>query len=132
MTSPLSPRAHDFHPIPVPIPEGQRTRASFGETAAMPQGSAVLSQSESDVDEPDWRYGSQPDASILYGQPQRRHKTRTMSAVRPTPLNPMRVSRADPVPAVLSVGGPADDHPPAQHVRPGAGCADEGQAHVTR
>ncbi|TNY22358.1 alpha,alpha-trehalase-neutral trehalase [Rhodotorula diobovata] len=80
MTSPLSPRAHDFHPIPVPIPEGQRTRASFGETAAMPQGSAVLSQSESDVDEPDWRYGSQPDASILYGQPQRRHKTRTMSA----------------------------------------------------
>ncbi|BGP38412.1 alpha,alpha-trehalase nth1 [Rhodotorula kratochvilovae] len=78
MSNPLSPRAHDFHPIPVPIPGGQRTRASFGETAAMPQGSAILSQSESDVED-DWRYGSQPDASILYGQPQRRHKTRTMS-----------------------------------------------------
>jgi len=80
-----SPRAHDFHPIPVAIPSGQRTGASFGETAAMPTESAILSQSESDVEERDFRYGSQPDASILYGQPQRRHKTRTLSAVRPAP-----------------------------------------------
>ncbi|GAA5887318.1 hypothetical protein JCM6882_002490 [Rhodosporidiobolus microsporus] len=79
MSSPISPRSHDFHPIPVPIPAGQRTAATFDQTASMPSGSAVLSQSESDVDEPEFRWGSQEDASVLYGKPQRRHKTRTLS-----------------------------------------------------
>ncbi|BGP01435.1 alpha,alpha-trehalase nth1 [Rhodotorula toruloides] len=75
MTSPLSPRSQDFHPISVKIPEENRTGAT------VPSGSAIFSQSESDVDEPNWKYASsQEDASVLYSRPQRRHKTRTLSA----------------------------------------------------
>ncbi|GAA6000499.1 hypothetical protein JCM10207_008040 [Rhodosporidiobolus poonsookiae] len=79
MASPTSPREQHYHPIPVEIPRGQRTAATESETANMPSGSAILSQSESDVEEGDWRARSQEDASVLYGRPQRRHKTRTLS-----------------------------------------------------
>ncbi|GAA6034834.1 hypothetical protein JCM8097_009323 [Rhodosporidiobolus ruineniae] len=80
MASPLSPREPHFRPLPVPIPAGQRTAASEDETSNMPNGSAVLSQSESDFeDAPQFSWGAQEDASVLYGRPQRRHKTRTLS-----------------------------------------------------
>ncbi|CEQ41828.1 SPOSA6832_03585, partial [Sporobolomyces salmonicolor] len=73
-----SPRSHDFHPLPVQLPQGQHTAASPGETAQM-SGSALLSQSESDADEGDFKWGSMEDASVLYSKPQR-HKARAMSA----------------------------------------------------
>ncbi|BGP14321.1 hypothetical protein JCM10213_004448 [Rhodosporidiobolus nylandii] len=79
--SPLREQHEPYQPIPVAIPEGQRTTASPNTTANMAPGSAVLSQSESDADEQDLRWRAQEDASVLYGgRPQyRRHKTRTLS-----------------------------------------------------
>lgn len=80
--------ATDFHPIAIPSPNpttapgGPAPAAGPQRTPMSPPGSAIFSQSESDVDEsPAMRYGSQEDASILYARPQRRHKTRTLSAV---------------------------------------------------
>lgn len=70
----------DFHPIAIPSPNPSGPGPA--QTPMSPPGSAIFSQSESDVDEgPASRFGSQEDASILYGRPQRRHKTRTLSAV---------------------------------------------------
>jgi hypothetical protein len=81
-----SPRSSEpaFHPIPVKIPESQRTAAGAEGTASIPRGSAILSQSESDADEADFggRWRAQEDASVLYGKPQKKHKTRTLSHVR--------------------------------------------------
>ncbi|GAA5866536.1 hypothetical protein JCM3774_004005 [Rhodotorula dairenensis] len=69
----------DFHPIAIPSPNPSGPGAK--QTPMSPPGSAIFSQSESDVDEgPASRFGSQEDASVLYGRPQRRHKTRTLSA----------------------------------------------------
>lgn len=80
MASPVPPRSQDFATMPVPIPRGQQ---AADDAANVPPGSAILSQSESDLDEPDARYRDQEDASVVYGRPQRGHKTRTMSVVRP-------------------------------------------------
>ncbi|GAA5861298.1 hypothetical protein JCM8547_008551 [Rhodosporidiobolus lusitaniae] len=83
MASPISPRSHEYRPLPVPLPAGQQTAASSSETASMPPGSAILSQSESDLEDDSTssfgRWRAQEDASVLYGKPQRRHKTRTLS-----------------------------------------------------
>ncbi|GAA5975859.1 hypothetical protein JCM10908_005305 [Rhodotorula pacifica] len=80
----MAERSIDFHPIaiPSPAPGGPAAR----QTPMSPPGSAIFSQSESDIDEtPASRFGSQEDASILYGRPQRRHKTRTLSATEGVP-----------------------------------------------
>lgn len=78
----MSERVIDFHPIAIPSPN-PNVRPTDGQTPMSPPGSAIFSQSESDVEDagPTMKYGSQEDASILYSRPQRWPKTRTLSAV---------------------------------------------------
>lgn len=128
----MSERVIDFHPIAIPSPK-PNVRPTDGQTPMSPPGSAIFSQSESDVEDagPTMKYGSQEDASILYSRPQRWPKTRTLSAVSRFLRLQVSLSTIELSDLCSADGRVSDDLATAQHVRSGPEQYEE-PAHVAR